>query len=175
MHCGGVGDSVWGHRAADELWATRRRNGNGQGKALGDIGARQLPTALTWEQEVLSTYVIQLPLPVADQRGGRSPEWNAALLAALSHEVDRRTIGDVSDPQTDRFRHPSTGVVQTAEECPVPPPDPALWIGRINDGLHLLAGKKSEHRPVEFLHRDGQRPLNDLDCGEVVMDGVLQE
>src|ERR1700729_473552 len=128
MHCGGVADSVWGHRAADELRTTRRRYGNGQGKALGDIGARQLPAALTWEQEVLSTYVTQSPLPVADQRGGRSPERNAALFAALSHEVGRRTIGDVSDPQTDRFRHPSAGVVQHAEECPVPLPDPALRI-----------------------------------------------
>ena len=54
-------------------------------------------------------------------------------------------------------------------------PCPCGRVGRIEDRLHLLSGEEAEHRPIEPLHRHGQRLLDDAQGRQVVMGRVLEE
>jgi hypothetical protein len=54
-------------------------------------------------------------------------------------------------------------------------PCPCGHVRRVENRLHLRAGEEAEHRPIEPLHRYGQRLLDDSQRRQVVMGRVLEE
>jgi hypothetical protein len=173
-----VADRVRRYRTAGECRAAHRGADNRKIQALPDVRTRQPFSIPVWKHKNVRPGITQSLYPVAKQHGGGFPKRHASLFASFPLEMNgRRAIGgdDVPIAQTDCFRHPGARVVHDVEQSPVATAGPGGGIGRFEDRPHLLARQKAEHRSLEPLHRNGQRLLDDGECGEVVMCGVFQE
>ncbi|OOL37074.1 hypothetical protein BOO94_14165 [Pseudomonas sp. FSL W5-0299] len=112
---------------------------------------------------------------MTDLDGRFLPQRHGSLLTPLAVQTHRG--GDfqrhVSHANADQLGDSGSRVVEQRDQDTIAPAAPCIGIGRGEQRLNLVAGKKPEQWFVEALHRDGQYLLGQLQSWRALQGHVV--
>ena len=145
-------------------------------QALRDVRSAHGLTISVRQQGCLAAQHRVQPEPGAYLNHRGLPQWDRSQLAALAVQVYAgATIqDDIHHAHADDLGDPSAGVVEQGQQQVVSLRGPVL--ARLPEHRqHLWACQEAQHRPLEALHRDRQRPLDVVQRSDITPSGELQE
>jgi hypothetical protein len=94
---------------------------------------------------------------------------------AVNQNAGLRLQLHIFDPEPHQFRHPQATREAKMKHRSVADAVPDRWVRGIQDRLHLLSGEMPDKPSVRLFRRDGQNPLDLLQCRRYAIFHVVHE